>query len=108
MPPSLIFLLLAVNVPTMLKYMACSYSATVVARRHPDIHARSALRLSRRTVVAVGYAGVVCALLVGVFGVEADPRPYLLVGCWLVVGLVYWFAKGRRDSADHAKRALGE
>lgn len=108
MPPSLIFLLLAVNVPTMLKYMACSYSATVVARHHPDIHARSALRLSRRTVVAVGYAGVVCALLVGVFGVEADPRPYLLVGCWLVVGLVYWFAKGRRDSADHAKRALGE
>lgn len=108
LPPSLIFLLLAVNVPTMLKYMACAYSATVVARRHPDIHARSALRLSRGTVVAVGYAGVVCALLVGVFGIEADPRPYLLVGGWLIVGLIYWFAKGWIDARGTAKRALGE
>nr|WP_284698935.1 APC family permease [Sphingomonas lycopersici] len=108
MPPSLIFLLLAVNVPTMLKYMACSYSATIVARRHPDIHERSALRLSRRAVVGLGYAGVICALLVGVFGVEADPRPYLLVGGWLVVGLAYWFMKGRTDSIDQANRALAE
>jgi basic amino acid/polyamine antiporter, APA family len=108
LPPSLIFLLLAVNVPTMLKYMACSYSATVVARHHPAIHARSALRLSPGTVVAVGYAGVVCALLVGVFGIEADPRPYLLVGGWLLVGLVYWFAKRAMDARSNAKRALAE
>jgi APA family basic amino acid/polyamine antiporter len=92
----------------MLKYMACSYSATVVARRHPELHQRSQLRLSRPAVVAVGYAGVVCALLVGVFGVEADPRPYLLVGGWLLVGLAYWFLKGRRDCADQAMRALAE
>lgn len=108
LPPSLIFLLLAVNVPTMLKYMACAYSATVVARHHPDIHARSALRLSPRTVIVVGYAGMVCALLVGVFGIEADPRPYFLVGGWLVVGLVYWFAKGRIDAHGNAKRALAK
>ncbi|WP_165323052.1 APC family permease [Rhizorhabdus phycosphaerae] len=107
LPPSLIFLLLAVNVPTMLKYMACSYSATVVARRHPEIHARSALRLSPRTVVAVGYAGVICAFLVGIFGIEADPRPYMLVGGWLVVGLVYWFAKGWFEARGKATRALG-
>ncbi len=108
MPPSLIFLLLAVNVPTMLKYMACSYSATVVARRHPDIHARSAVRLSRSTVVALGYAGVVCALLVGLFGIEADARPYMLVGGWLIVGLAYWFLKGRKDQSDQTKRALAQ
>ncbi|MGC6330316.1 APC family permease [Rhizorhabdus sp. FW153] len=107
LPPSLIFLLLAVNVPTMLKYMACSYSATVVARRHPEIHARSALRLSPRTVVAVGYAGVICALLVGIFGIEADPRPYMLVGAWLVVGLVYWFAKRWFEARGKGSRALG-
>jgi APA family basic amino acid/polyamine antiporter len=108
LPPSLIFLLLAVNLPTMLKYMACAYSATVVARHHPEIHARSALRLSPRTVVAVGYAGVLCALLVGVLGIEADPRPYLLVGGWLIVGLIYWFAKGRIEARRNANRTLAE
>lgn len=108
LPPSLIFLLLAVNIPTMLKYMACSYSATVVARRHPDIHARSTIPLSRRAVVALGYAGMVCALLVGIFGIEADPRPYLLVGGWLVIGLAYWFLKGRKGGSGNTKRDLAE
>ena len=108
LPPSLIFLLLAVNVPTMLKYMACSYSATVVARQHPEIHARSAIALSRRTMQALGYAGVVCALMVGAFGIEADPRPYLLVGGWLVVGLIYWFVKGRKDSNGTGNRDLAD
>jgi APA family basic amino acid/polyamine antiporter len=108
LPTSLIFLLLAVNIPTMLKYMACSYSATVVARKYPEIHAQSQMPLSRRAVVIVGYAGVVCALLVGVFGIEADARPYLLVGGWLVVGLIYWFLKGRKDGPGNAKRVSVE
>lgn len=105
LPKSLVFLLLAVNVPTMLKYMACSFSATIVARRYPDIHARSQLKLRPRTVVAVGYTGMVCALLIGLFGIEADARPYLLVGGWLLVGLVYWFVKGRGDVAAVAREA---
>jgi basic amino acid/polyamine antiporter, APA family len=104
LPTSLIFLLLAVNIPTMLKYMACSYSATVVAQKYPEIHAQSQMPLSRPAVVVVGYAGVVCALLVGVFGIEADARPYLLVGGWLVVGLVYWFLKGRKEEPVNATR----
>lgn len=107
LPPSLVFLLLAVNLPTMLKYMACSYSATVVARRYPDIHARSRLNLSRSTVIVVGYAGVVCALLIAAFGIGADARPYMLVGGWFVLGLAYWLLKGRRDSAEQAERASG-
>lgn len=105
LPPSLVFLLLAVNVPTMLKYMACSYSATVVARRHPEIHARARVRLAPGKIVVVGYAGVVCALLIAAFGIEADYRPYLLVGGWMVLGLIYWFLKGRRDSGGEAKRS---
>ena len=104
LPPSLVFLLLAVNVPTMLKYMACSYSATVVARRHPEIHARARVRLAPGRIVVVGYAGVVCALAIAAFGIEADYRPYLLVGGWMVLGLIYWFLKGRHDSGE-AKRS---
>ncbi|WP_292959821.1 APC family permease [Novosphingobium sp. UBA1939] len=105
LPPSLVFLLLAVNVPTMLKYMACSYSATVVARRHPEIHARARVRLAPGKIVVVGYTGVVCALSIAVFGIEADYRPYLLVGGWMVLGLLYWFLKGRHDGGDEAKRS---
>lgn len=98
LPPSLVFLLLAVNVPTMMKYMACSYSATVVARKHSEIHARARVRIAPRTVVVVGYAGVVCALIMALLGIEADPRPYALIGAWFVIGLVYWFAKQRYDA----------
>lgn len=104
MPASLIFLLLAVNVPTMLKYMACSYSATVVARRHPDLHARSQLRLKTGTVVTTGYVGVVCALAIIALGIEADPRPYILIGGWLLIGAIYWFAKGRHDMPEDFAR----
>jgi APA family basic amino acid/polyamine antiporter len=106
LPRSLIFLLLAVNVPTMLKYMACSYSVTVVARRYPEIHARSRISLPPHIMVAVGYTGVVCALLVAAFGIEADPRPYLLIGGWLLVGLLYWSVKGRKDATGQARHGL--
>lgn len=90
MPSSLVFLLLAVNIPTMIKYMACSYCAVRIVDRHPGIAAGAALSWSRGSVRAIGWAGVVLALLVGVIGIEADVRPYLLVGGWAVVGLGYW------------------
>lgn len=108
LPPDLIFLLLAVNVPTMLKYMACSYSASVVARHHPEIHARSQINLSPRAIMGTGYAGVVCALVIAAAGLEADPRPYLLVGGWLVVGLLYWLLKASRDMRAETIRNSGE
>lgn len=96
LPPSLVFLLLAVNVPTMLKYAACSFSAAQVARRYPALHDRSALRFSPGVIAGVAYAGVACAGLIILFGVEADPRPYLLIGGWLAIGLVYrlWQRRG--------------
>jgi APA family basic amino acid/polyamine antiporter len=97
LPQSLVFLLLAVNLPTMLKYAACSWSATVVARHHPEIHARAALGMAPATVTLVGLTGVVAALAIAAFGVEADPRPYLLVGGWLVLGLGWWFAFARKS-----------
>lgn len=95
LPPSLIFLLLAVNIPTMLKYLACSISAANVARYHPDIHARSKLKLKPATVTVVGYSAAFCALAIIVFGIEADYRPYLLVAGWLCVGIVYWMFRSK-------------
>lgn len=100
LPSSLIFLLLAVNIPTMLKYLACSLAATRVAARHPDLHAASRLGISREAVMGVGYAGALAALVITVFGIEADTRPYLLIGGWLVVGMIYWAVRGRHARPD--------
>ena len=93
-----LFLLLAVNIPTMFKYMACSYCAVRIVDRHPEIAGGAALGWSHGKVRAIGYAGVVLGLIIAVLGVEADIRPYLLVAGWAVVGLVYWWAIGRRGS----------
>lgn len=95
LPSSLIFLLLAINVPTMLKYMACSLSAMVVARRHPDLHARSKLKASASAIAHVSLVGAVSAAVIIAFGIEADPRPYYLIGGWVVVGLFYWVFRQR-------------
>ncbi len=93
LPSSLIFLLLAVNIPTMLKYLACSLSAARVAKAHPDLHAMSKLRISGPQIIAISLAGALCAAAILLFGIEADVRPYLLVGGWLLLGIIYWFAR---------------
>lgn len=93
LPSSLIFLLLAVNIPTMLKYMACAWSATVVARRHPELHAQSRVKLTPTQVTLCGLAAMLAALLIILFGLEADIRPYLLIGGWLVAGILFWVVR---------------
>lgn len=98
LPSSLVFLLLAVNIPTMLKYMACSLSATRVARLEPELAARNAM-MSPRFVRIVGYGGVAAAAVIILAGLGADVRPYLLVLGWFGVGVLYWFA-----SSKHRKR----
>lgn len=94
LPSSLVFLLLAVNVPTMLKYLACSLCAVKVAQ-DPKLHAKSNLRIPARRVIAISYGGVVCAAAITIFGIEADFRPYLLVGGWMILGLIYWLIRTR-------------
>ena len=95
LPSSLLFLLLAVNIPTMIKYMACSYCAVRIVDRHPALAAGAALAWSPGRVRAIGWAGVVLALVVALLGIEADVRPYLLVGGWALVGLAYWWLSRR-------------
>ncbi|HMP62589.1 MAG TPA: amino acid permease, partial [Phenylobacterium sp.] len=50
LPSSLLFLLLAVNVPTMMKYMGTCMASWNVARRFPEVHAEARLKFSRATV----------------------------------------------------------
>lgn len=97
LPSDLIFLLLAVNIPTMLKYLACSLCAVRVVDHHPEISKGAKLELSSRVVRFVGYSGVVLAIGIIVAGLGADLRPYALVIGWVVLGVIYWLAIGNRS-----------
>lgn len=102
LPSSVMFLLLAVNIPTMMKYMACSLCASRVASGHPEIHARSRISLPPRVIQGVGYAGAICAVLIAALGFDADWRPYALVGGWLALGLLYWAWRRPQDTESQA------
>lgn len=93
LPSNLVFLLLAVNIPTMLKYLACCLAANNLARARPDLHANAALKWSRGTVRTLAWIGVACAGALIIAGLGADWRPYLLVFGWGLVGLVYWVVR---------------
>lgn len=95
LPMELTFLFLAVNIPNLLKYASICQSAAKVARDHPDIDAQAAFRPRHMRLIA--HAGTLCALALLFVGVEADWRPYALLGGWLLVGLVYWLWKRRSE-----------
>jgi APA family basic amino acid/polyamine antiporter len=102
LPSSLVFLLLAVNIPTMLKYLACCWAAINLSRHHPDLQAKAAIRWSPARVQTVSGIGVAAALAIVAAGLAADWRPYLLVAGWAAMGLLYWalHAKGRREARE--------
>lgn len=99
MPDSLVFLLLAVNLPTMLKYIACSLCAIRVANGAEGVAAGAWLRIAPRTMIAVGWCAVVAAAIIILAGLGADWRPYALVAGWLVIGTIYYLAYARRAAA---------
>jgi APA family basic amino acid/polyamine antiporter len=101
LPGNLIFLFLAVNIPTMLKYLGTSLSAWNVARRHPDVYEKAGFRLGRAAVAAWAAAGIVFAVGIIAIGYRADWRPYAVLAGWAVVGVGYWLV--RRRLADVAK-----
>ena len=100
LPSNLVFLLLAVNIPTMLKYLASCLSAVGLVRNHPELHARASLEWSRGRVEGVALAGVAAAILIIIAGLGADWRPYVLVIAWGLVGLIYWVLRNRNATAS--------
>lgn len=99
LPSSLVFLLLAVNLPTMLKYLACSLCAIRIAGHEPELAATARIGLSLRTITVCGWIAVVCAIGIILAGLEADMRPYYLVLGWFAVGTVYYAVRNRRAAA---------
>jgi APA family basic amino acid/polyamine antiporter len=79
LPSSLVFLLLAVNIPTMLKYLFNCLAAY--------------------NLVVIGIVGAVAIIAAGL---AADWTAYLLVLGWGLAGLAYWAVQRRRLGAAPA------
>lgn len=106
LPSDLIFLFLAVNIPTILKYCFNCIAAIRLVDRHPELHASARLKLSAAAVRRWAWAGVACSLLILVMGISADLDAYLtLVACTLV-GSAYWWlrVRHRRSQSPDARR----
>ena len=90
LPNSLVFLFLAVNIPTMFKYGANCLSAIRLVRRHPQLYASAGFAPPKGLVIAFSLAGIACAAAIIAAGLKADLRPYLLLVAWGAVGAIWW------------------
>lgn len=105
LPMELTFLFLAVNIPNLLKYASICLCAARVTERHPDIYQAAAFKLARAKMRLISYAGTASALVLIFVGLEADWRPYVLLGGWLLIGIVYRVIahlRGKRYRSDQA------
>jgi APA family basic amino acid/polyamine antiporter len=98
LPDDLIFLFLAANIPTMLKYFSNCWSALRLVDRHPALHAAAKFPMTRRSVRAWSLVGMACAAGIILAGLGADWRPYAILLAWGAVGSVYWFSYARQIS----------
>ena len=98
LPSSLVFLFLAVGIPTTLKYISNCWSAWRLVDRYPELRERAKFQLSKNAVKAWAGAGILCGIFVIVAGWTADWRPYVILGAWFAIGCLYWIARGQRVS----------
>ena len=98
LPKDLVFLFIAVTVPTILKYLSTSICAGVLVVRREPLAATARFPLPRETVLLLAALGVIAAILIFALGFETDWRPYALIAGWGLVGVAYWLLRGRRDS----------
>jgi APA family basic amino acid/polyamine antiporter len=100
LPMELTFLFLAVNIPNLAKYASICLAAARVTERHPDLYEAANFKFARPVMRTAAYGGALCAVALIFVGLEADWRPYALLGGWLVVGAIYYgFTRNRRLAA---------
>ncbi len=96
LPLDLVFLFLAVNIPTLFKYAATSFAATRVVSGHRELYNAAPFKLGTGAMQAWAWTSVVCALAVIALGLKADWRPYAILAGWAMLGLVYYLLRNRR------------
>lgn len=111
LPSSLLFLFLAVNLPSMVQYFFNCLAAARLVAGHPALLARARLLMKRGTVTAWAFAGMLASVVLFVAGFTVDWRPYAILAGWAAVGVCYWRVRGRhagrlrdrhQDEADAA------
>lgn len=102
MPQNLVFLFLAVNIPTILKYAATCLAAIGLCRREPELRAQASFSLPASMVYVLAGAGILLGFGIILLGISADWRPYLLLGSWATLGTVYYLAFLRGRGAGKA------
>ena len=103
MPLNLVFLFLAVTIPTLLKYGATSFAATRVVRHHPGLYEAASFKLTPRLMQAWAWLGVLCALVVIALGFQADWRPYAVLAVWFVLGVAWYMLRQRKPLPEAAR-----
>lgn len=101
LPLNLVFLFLAVSIPTMLKYMANCWSAWRLVQNHPELSSRAHFALSSVAVKRWAGSGITLGFILIVAGTGADWRAYAILAAWSVVGCSYWLMRGQ-----HASRSM--
>lgn len=102
LPQNLVFLFLAVNIPTILKYVATCIAAIGLLGREPDLYEKASFKLSRGMIYALAALGIALGILMIALGFTADWRPYLALSVWAILGIVWYFAYARHHSAGTA------
>lgn len=95
LPSNLVFLFLAVNIPTLLKYGSTCVAAFLVVRRHPAVHEGAAFRFRPAVMQVWALAGAGCALAVILLGLRADWQPYAVLTGWALAGVLWYVVRNR-------------
>lgn len=95
LPSNLVFLFLAVNIPTLLKYGATSLAAMFLLKKEPELYTRAPFRPARGLIVILAVLGIIAALGIIAMGLSADWRPYTVIAGWAALGIVYYILRKR-------------
>ncbi len=96
-PDSLIFLFLAVNIPTLLKYAAICLSSIRLLKLEPQLHDQAFFKPSRKVIKSLGYLGVILSIIIIILGFQTDYRPFLALLIWSLIGILYYVIYGRKN-----------
>lgn len=100
LPSNLVFLFLAANLPTLLKYLGTCISVLRILRLRPDVYDRAGFRPSRAKLALAAWVGVVCAIGIVLAGITTDWRPYAVLLGWACAGVTVWVVVGRRAASE--------